>query len=416
MSFVTSSGQTISDQQIRDYFSRHPSNLEVAYQAAGLGLTADQIAGAISVGESVAVTPDAVRAWIAANAPTTYAWDPAGHLAPLSYLDLANPLSGNLDLSTLGGMQMLKLKGGAGTATVTGLHSGSTIESDLADTGKLTLSLANASGSNDMLTLKLDAAGSADFKTIDAPGVETLNIISTTTSATPAAVTNTLALSTTAHTTLNVTGNAALDLSPGWAIALMSVKTVSAASFNAGLHVYLYGNTNDLTINVGNGADIVVAGFGNDTITTGAGDDIIFAGRASDVVDAGPGNDWIRGGPARDVMTGGTGSDTFAYVFAYESSVDTGVDLINDFQAGAGGDILDFHDLTHGAGSFAGNANGYNAVLASLAHGAVKAVLDTSTSTLYLDVDASGTLDGTNDIAIQLAGISSGLAAANFIF
>ncbi|HSI53423.1 MAG TPA: type I secretion C-terminal target domain-containing protein, partial [Ramlibacter sp.] len=243
-----------------------------------------------------------------------------------------------------------------------------------------------------------------------------LDIVSTTTKADPASVTNTLVLSPTGYTTLNISGNVALDLSPDWEVALMSVKTVAAAGFDAGLHVYLYGNTNDLDIAVGDGADVVVAGFGNDSIATGGGDDIIFAGRAADVVDAGAGNDWIRGGPARDVMTGGTGADTFAYVFAYESSIDTGVDVITDFTAGAGGDVLDFHDLTHGAASFAGNAANYGAVQAALAAGSVRAVMDTSTGNLYLDVDASGTLDGTHDIAIQLIGAGTGLVAANFLF
>ncbi len=416
MSFTTSGGQTFSDQEIRGYFSTHPAYLEIARQAAGLGLTADQIAGALSVGLATTVTPEAVRGWIAANAADMFAWTPAGQLAPLSFLEVSARLSGSLDASTLAGVQMLTLKGGAGTATISGLHSGATIDSMQSGTGTLSLALANSSGANDLLTLKLDAAASADFKTIDAPGVETIDIESTTSSLTPSSVTNILALSTTAHTTLNVTGNAALDLSPDWAVSLMSVTTVAAADFDAGLRVYLYGNTHDLNIAVGDGTNIVVAGFGNDTIVTGAGDDIIFAGRASDVVDSGAGNDWIRGGPALDVMTGGAGSDTFAYVFVYESSVDTGVDTITDFTPGSAGDILDFHDLTHGAASFAGSAASYSAAQAALLHSTVRAVMDTSTSTLYVDVDASGTLDSTHDIAIVLTGVGSGLVAANFIF
>ncbi len=415
MGFVTSSGQQISDQDITAYFAASPGDSQVARDAAGLGLTADQIAFALSVGRGISVTADAVKAWVAGNAATSYGWTPAGALAPLSYLDVNARLSGTLSVSNLDGLQTLKLKAGAATAKVTGLHSGSTVESDAGDTGPLTLSLTNATGPADVLNLKLNAPGSADFKTIDAAGVETLGIQSTTTSGTPSAVTNTLALSTTAHTTLNITGNAALDLSPGWAVSLMSVKSVNAAAFDAGLHVYMYGNTNNLSVTVGNGNDIVVAGFGNDTIATGGGDDIIFAGRAADIVDAGAGNDWIRGGPARDVMTGGAGSDTFAYVFVYESQgADT--DTITDFTAGAGGDILDFSELTHGAASFAGNASGSSAVQARLAAGSVRAVLDTASSTLYLDVDASGTLDATHDIAIQLTGVAGGLVAGNFIF
>jgi Ca2+-binding RTX toxin-like protein len=250
---------------------------------------------------------------------------------------------------------------------------------------------------------------------IDATGAQSLAIVSTTSSNTPSTVTDTLTLSTTAHTTLNITGNAALDLSPNWEVALMSVKTVAAGTFNAGLHIYLYGNTNDLDIAVGNGNDIVVAGFGNDRITTGAGDDIIFAGRAADIVNAGAGNDWIRGGPAKDVMTGGAGIDTYAYVFAYESSDSTGVDVITDFAAGAGGDLLDFTALTHGAATFSGNVNGAAAVNAALHTGSIRAVFDKGADILHVDLDANGVLDATNDIAIQLTGVAQ-LAAGNFIF
>lgn len=346
MTLTTSRGLDISDQAILDYFSSHPGNSQVANEAAGLGLNADQLAYALSLGLGGAISPAAVKDWVAAPG-SGYTWAPDGTLA----------------------------------------HG----------------------------TVTLSAPGSAAFTMIDATGAQTLHIVSTTSSSTPASVTDTLTLSTTAHTTLDITGNAALDLSPNWEIALMSVKTVAAGTFNAGLHVYLYGNTNDLDIAVGNGNDIVVAGFGNDKIATGAGDDIIFAGRAADIVDAGAGNDWIRGGPAKDVMTGGPGIDTYAYVFAYESSDSTGVDVITDFAAGAGGDLLDFTALTHGAATFSGNVNGVAAVNAALHAGSIRAVFDKVADILHVDLDANGVLDATNDIAIQLTGVAQ-LAAGNFIF
>ncbi|MBG9386872.1 calcium-binding protein [Caenimonas aquaedulcis] len=415
MTLVTSHGQRISDADIAYYFSRHPSDAQVANDAAGFGLTADQLAYALSLGRGASISASMVRGWVATPG-SGYTWAADGTLAHSTTTELTQRLSGTLDLTGLAGPQTLKLDAGYAAAQVKGLLTGGTIESDAAATGNMTVTLADATHGNDQLTLKLAAPGSADFKTIDAPGVETLDLVSTTTSATPASVTNTLTLSTTAHTTLNITGNAALDLSPGWQIALMSVKTVAAATFDAGLHVYLYGNTNDLAIGVGGGNDIIVAGFGNDTIAAGAGDDIIFAGRASDVVDAGPGNDWIRGGPAKDVMTGGAGVDTYAYVYAYESSDSTGVDIVTDFTGGPGGDLLDFTALTHGAATFMGNVSGAAAVDAALHAGAIRAVFDTSTSLLHVDLDANGMLDATNDIAIQLTGVSSSLTAANFIF
>ena len=75
-------------------------------------------------------------------------------------------------------------------------------------------------------------------------------------------------------------------------------------------------------------ANNISGGAGNDTLIGDAGDDIIF------------------GGVGNDEMRGGEGSDTFLWV-----SSDTGAahqpaeDLITDFQAGPGGDVLDIADL-----------------------------------------------------------------------
>ena len=302
MSFTTARGLRITDQDIRDYFAGHPGDDQVALQAAELGLSAEQIAAALSQGRSITVTAGAVRDWVAGHA-AGYRWDASGQLtAPLDIVS---------------------------TATVAG------------------------------------------------------------------AAVNTMVLPSEAYTTLNITGNVALDLSPGWAVSLMSVRTVNAPRFDAGLHVYMYGNTNDLSVQVGAGDDIIVAGFGNDTIAAGAGDDIVFAGRADDSVNAGAGDDWVRGGPGRDVITGGPGADVFAYVFAYESQ-GAGADVITDFQAGAGGDVLDFSGLTAGV--------------------APVTTFDAGTGTLYVDIDGNGVLDATNDMAIVLTGVAGGLVAENFVF
>ena len=91
---------------------------------------------------------------------------------------------------------------------------------------------------------------------------------------------------------------------------------------------------NDL-INVGNGANIVVGGFGSDTVNSGAGADIILgdngvvtyaAGTSNpllvtstdttpatggdDILNAGNGNNLIIGGVGADIITGGAGNNT----------------------------------------------------------------------------------------------------------
>ena len=78
-------------------------------------------------------------------------------------------------------------------------------------------------------------------------------------------------------------------------------------------------------------------------------------------------------------------------------------------------DLIDLSAITAGVGSYLGEAGGYGQVLTSLtASGDAEAVLDTSTSTLYIDVDGSGTLDNV-DMAIELTGITD-LSLDNFTF
>jgi hypothetical protein len=165
MSFVLSGGRQVSNQQIRAYFATNPSVEQIAQQAVALGLTADQVANAVSIGWSTPVTAGAVRDWVASHLSGAYGWNASGAL------------------------------------------------------------------------MALDAAP--------------LNIVSTT--ADPGASTKTLVLPPNAYTALNITGNVALDLSPQWEISLLSVKTVDASAFNAGLRIYMYGNTNSLSVKVGAG-------------------------------------------------------------------------------------------------------------------------------------------------------------------
>jgi S-layer protein len=365
--------------------------------------------------------------------------------ANFEVLEISDALGGDINLAKLDGMQSLKLKGGSGAWAIAGLASGTTIESNAGHTGDLTVTLTDATGTADVLNLKLNAAGSADFAAINAAGVETVNIVSTTTNATPSGVINTLGLGAAAHTTLNVSGNAALVLD----VAMTSVKTVAGAGFDAGLTVDLTGNANDTTVTLGNGVntvtggdgkdtittgsgnDTIVGGAGNDTInagdgnnnvdggadndsiTTGAGDDTIFGGDGNDTINAGNGVNTIKGGAGLDTLTGGTGVDTYIYTAVTDSQGVT-VDVITNFTVGATGDVIDL-SAVNAAGVFAGTANGYGAVLTTLAVGFANAVFDSSTGTLYFDANADGALT-TADMAIQLTGVTTGLVAANFDF
>ena len=88
-------------------------------------------------------------------------------------------------------------------------------------------------------------------------------------------------------------------------------------------------------------------------------------------------------------------------------------DTITDFASLT--DTLDFNAITAGVGDYIGEANDYAAVLTSLsAGGTAEGVLDTSTSTLYVDVDGNGVLDAA-DVAIDLTGVTA-MDTADFIW
>ena len=46
-----------------------------------------------------------------------------------------------------------------------------------------------------------------------------------------------------------------------------------------------------LTVNAGDGDDVVIGGAGNDTLVGGAGDDVLLGGDGIDVIDGGDGSD-----------------------------------------------------------------------------------------------------------------------------
>lgn len=284
------------------------------------------------------------------------------------------------------------------------------------------------------LNLTVNGADGITLNDLTVADVETINVVSSASApdaTTPGA--NTVDLIAAAATTLSISG--ATELVFGATADFTKVATVAAGDFDAGLTIDLTSSTVATTLTVGDGDNTITGSAQVDTITTGAGYDIIVAGAGNDVISTGNGGSEITGGAGKDTITLGSGIteddiDTIIYTAVGDSQGVT-VDVINGFQANVLSsddidddgelndyidDVIDLSAVVIGTATYAGEANGYGAVLTSLTGDLTnsQAVLDTSTSTLYVDVNADGILDS-NDMAIQLTGVTD-LSAANFAF
>jgi serralysin len=110
----------------------------------------------------------------------------------------------------------------------------------------------------------------------------------------------------------------------------------ASTSFTIDLNGVAFANIENVTL-TGAGA---IAATGND------GANLLKGNGAANVLNGGGGSDTLDGGFGVDKLTGGAGSDLFL-----RHALNEGRDIITDFQAGAGGDVLDISDLLIGFSS-----------------------------------------------------------------
>ncbi|TFI56741.1 tandem-95 repeat protein, partial [Sphingomonas parva] len=82
---------------------------------------------------------------------------------------------------------------------------------------------------------------------------------------------------------------------------------------------------------------------GDDVLSGGAGDDFLSGDSGADTLSGGDGNDIfgdIVADNSVDTLTGGAGRDTYRFLPTYNVPSDYVADLVTDFQAGDGGDII----------------------------------------------------------------------------
>ncbi|HVR67840.1 MAG TPA: tandem-95 repeat protein, partial [Verrucomicrobiae bacterium] len=143
----------------------------------------------------------------------------------------------------------------------------------------------------------------------------------------------------------------------------------------------------------------VIGSSFNDTLTGSSANDILRGGLGDDVVSGGLGADKLRGGMGADLLTGGAGVDRFEYVNGDLAGSPT--DTVGDFQAGAGGDVLDIAELLVGY-SGSGLQNFVQ-------------VIDTGdgNTLVRVDIDGSGSTYGFQN-AVMLTGVS-GVTLADMV-
>jgi hypothetical protein len=338
----------------------------------------------------------------------------AGPFSNFERLELSTALAADLDMTKLDNMQYVILDDGldATPRSITGLTSGATIEYRGDATGDdLTV---DASGA---LNINLTSDNSISGGTVTATGATSVEIVTTDTDDTTPHQ-DAIGLATLNATSINVSGNAGLYLDPtgiNTKVTSFDASGVTATGA-AGSVTYFSENataTASVTITGGNGDDFLWGNDAKDTISGGDGSDWLYGYDGADTLNGGAGADNLYGGIAADTQTGGAGNDIFWFT-AVGDSQGTTKDTVTDFVSGV--DLLDFSVITGGVGSYLGEANGYGAVLTSLtASGAAEAVLDISTSTLYLDANGDGVLDA-NDMAIDLTGVTDLTGATDFAF
>jgi Ca2+-binding RTX toxin-like protein len=133
------------------------------------------------------------------------------------------------------------------------------------------------------------------------------------------------------------------------------------------------------------------------------GDDRLIGNNDGDGLNGGDGNDYLLGGVWHDNITGGAGIDVIDYNHVNELG-----DTIMDFKVGAGGDVLDLHDLLADVGYLGSDPFGDGYLSYSYTPSAW--------SQLYFDADGKGSGSTSVEVALLFSANLGQATAENYIF
>ena len=292
--------------------------------------------------------------------------------------------SANIVAKNLGLNETVLVAGTAASnasATVSTLAANATVEmtAGVDGSGKLTLSLDDATGTSDVINIKTNVDGNLTVGQIVVASVETVNLnaVDKFTDVTGAKdefgsniadgkddtnSVQSITLDIDEATTLNITGSADLtvDLQDGNnSGADVKTSMVDASTFTGKLTFIADGVIAGTTVKAGSGNDTLTADGSNDTLIGGAGDDVLTA-------------------TALTTLTGGTGADTF--VIGGTAVTASTYSTITDFSTG---DTIDVALGVSNGSLTEGMTFTSTAVVLS----------ENATFAEYLDVAAAGTAD-----------------------
>lgn len=285
------------------------------------------------------------------------------------------------------------------TLVLDNLASGGTVEIVAAAAGANTKHTVNikdaATGTADVLNVKLSTAGALNAGTVTAANVETVNLVLNDTDTT--AHTDTLTLTAANATKLTVSGNAGATLTLTGSTAL---TVIDGSGITKGALTVTSLNTTSAT-----------------TITGGAGNDVLTAatGTTADVLIGGAGSDTLTANAGLSTLTGGADADMFVINTASLNS--SSYATITDFGAG------DLIKMT-GAASFRAAAitQADTAVFQDYANAAINAIGANAAAwfqyagNTYIVMDAGGdtaTFTNGQDVVVKLTGLVD-LSTASF--
>ena len=333
---------------------------------------------AISGGDGTDTLGIAAALAATASASATF----AGLVTGFEKLTLTAVTDQTIDLAVLGGYTGVTTSGGNGL-TLSNLASGGSLTLTGTGTAYTIGNSAFTAGTNDIVNLTLtddSDVGVAFASTgITASGVETFNITTVDSKATPTGTFNdsvnllgnsvktitasgnaglALTATSTALTSVDASGVAATDINPGFTwtsgalAAAATIKgsatgtnVIDASSATGGAITYTGGTGADSftanngkanIITLGNGTNSATVSSGNNTITGGTGADTVIATTGNNTVSLGNGANSFTATTGNNTYTGGTGVDSVSVGGGLNTlTLGTGADVVSLTAVGA---------------------------------------------------------------------------------